>query len=251
MPRRYRPAAATGLLKISELAERSGVPTATIKHYVHEGLLPRPKRTSRNMAYYDPAVVPRIIQIKDLQRTRFLPLKLIRRVLDELEPDSPSEIVSATIGRVLAEATPREERTREEILAAGMPAEELELFRDTGLVRPLPKRRGQPERYAGEDLEILLVLASARRAGLSPSMLPPGILGEYMQALAALVRVELRMFTDGVLPQAGDRLGVLTEAATLLSERLVVLLRRRLLLPTLKTVVVEQERPPPRRRTRN
>ena len=29
-------------IKMSELARRSGVPAATIKHYVNEGLLPEP-----------------------------------------------------------------------------------------------------------------------------------------------------------------------------------------------------------------
>ena len=45
------------LLKISELAERSGVSAGTIRHYLREGLLGARRgscRTSRNMAYYPP-----------------------------------------------------------------------------------------------------------------------------------------------------------------------------------------------------
>ena len=48
------------MLKISELAERSGVSAATIKHYLREGLLGTGEdvvRTSRNMAYYPPEYV--------------------------------------------------------------------------------------------------------------------------------------------------------------------------------------------------
>ena len=41
------------LVKMSVFAQRSGVPAPTIKHYVREGLLPKPVRTSRTMAYYD------------------------------------------------------------------------------------------------------------------------------------------------------------------------------------------------------
>ena len=40
------------LLRISELAERAEVPVATVRHYLREGLLPEPVKTSRNMAYY-------------------------------------------------------------------------------------------------------------------------------------------------------------------------------------------------------
>src|SRR5919201_5583310 len=81
--------AADGLLKISELAERSGVPVATVRHYVREGLLPEPVKTSRNMAYYPPEFVERIRVIKQLQEERFMPLRLIRDLLDrqDAEPE--------------------------------------------------------------------------------------------------------------------------------------------------------------------
>ena len=44
----------TQLLKISELADAAEVPVATVRHYLREGLLPEPVKTSRNMAYYPP-----------------------------------------------------------------------------------------------------------------------------------------------------------------------------------------------------
>src|SRR3954454_23162287 len=75
-------AGANGLLKISELAERADVPVATVRHYLREGLLPEPVKTSRNMAYYPPEFAGRIRLIKQLQEERFLPLKVIRELLD-------------------------------------------------------------------------------------------------------------------------------------------------------------------------
>ena len=74
------------LLKISELAERSGVSAGTIRHYVREGLLGGEEeivRTSRNMAYYPPSYVERIVLIKRLQEERFMPLRVIRDVLGQ------------------------------------------------------------------------------------------------------------------------------------------------------------------------
>src|SRR3954454_17083870 len=75
-------AGANGLLKISELAERSGVPVATVRHYLREGLLPEAVKTSRNMAYYPPEFVERIRVIKQLQEERFMPLRVIRDLLE-------------------------------------------------------------------------------------------------------------------------------------------------------------------------
>jgi DNA-binding transcriptional MerR regulator len=72
-----------GLLKMSQLAEASGVSAGTIKHYLREGLLPEPVKTSRNMAYYPSDFVERIRLIKQLQEERFMPLKLIKRIIDD------------------------------------------------------------------------------------------------------------------------------------------------------------------------
>ena len=77
-----------GRLKMSELAERSGVSAGTIKHYLREGLLGSDDdvlRTSRNMAYYPEEYVRRIRLIKRLQEERFMPLRVIR----ELMADGP------------------------------------------------------------------------------------------------------------------------------------------------------------------
>lgn len=235
------------LVKVSVLARMSGVPAATIKHYVREGLLPEPARTSRNMAYYDVGVIPRIKKIKELQRTRFLPLKVIRQVLDESELDSQDDTVAATIARVLEQSTPPTElRTRDELLRSGMPEAQLEWLEQMRVVAPVPGARVRS--YSGDDLEILRVLGAARKAGITAEMLPIEIVGEYAQAMGALVRAELRLFREGVVPRAGGDLPALTEAATTLSERLVVLLRRKMLVPTLRALVDEKRRasaPPP------
>ena len=58
------------------------MPVATIRHYLREGLLPEPVKTSRNMAYYPPEFVDRIRLIKQLQEERFMPLRVIRELLD-------------------------------------------------------------------------------------------------------------------------------------------------------------------------
>jgi DNA-binding transcriptional MerR regulator len=73
-----------GMLRMSELAERSGVSAGTIKHYLREGLLGSPDevvRTSRNMAYYPADYADRVQLIKRLQEKRFMPLRVIRDVL--------------------------------------------------------------------------------------------------------------------------------------------------------------------------
>lgn len=70
------------MYKIGEIAEKTGVTVNAVRHYVHEGLLPAPHKTSPNMAYYDEECIPLIIEIKKLQEEYFLPLPVIKKGLE-------------------------------------------------------------------------------------------------------------------------------------------------------------------------
>ncbi len=80
------------MLRMGELARASGVSAATIKHYLREGLLPEPVKTSRNMAYYPAEFVDRIRMIKQLQEERYMPLRVIKDLLDE-DPDRARALI--------------------------------------------------------------------------------------------------------------------------------------------------------------
>ena len=80
------------MLRMGELARASGVSAATIKHYLREGLLPEPVKTSRNMAYYPAEFVDRIRMIKQLQEERYMPLRVIKDLLDE-DPDRAKALI--------------------------------------------------------------------------------------------------------------------------------------------------------------
>ena len=80
------------MLRMGELAQASGVSAATIKHYLREGLLPEPVKTSRNMAYYPAEFVDRIKMIKQLQEERYMPLRVIKDLLEE-DPDRAKALI--------------------------------------------------------------------------------------------------------------------------------------------------------------
>jgi DNA-binding transcriptional MerR regulator len=80
------------MLRMGELARASGVSAATIKHYLREGLLPEPVKTSRNMAYYPAEFVDRIRMIKQLQEERYMPLRVIKDLLEE-DPDRAKALI--------------------------------------------------------------------------------------------------------------------------------------------------------------
>ena len=61
-------------MRISELSERSGIPVASIKFYIREGMLPRGAATSATRAEYGDEHLARLRVIQALSDVRALPL---------------------------------------------------------------------------------------------------------------------------------------------------------------------------------
>jgi len=185
-----------GLLKMSELAERSGVSAGTIKHYLREGLLgdgDEIVRTSRNMAYYPPDYVERIQLIKRLQEDRFMPLRVIRgmvaseperaRALIELEDRIIERAVEAREGERMSAA---EARQRYEI-----PRNVLDRLAELGVLTPTS--RG----YDADDVKIIEAVSRFRAGGYDEQL---GFTVfdtlRYRDALKPLVAEEVRILLD-------------------------------------------------------
>jgi AcrR family transcriptional regulator len=69
---------------MAELSTRTGVPAATVHHYLRLGLIPPPKRVAPNRFLYDDRHVQALRLIRVLRERRRLPLAVIRRVLPDL-----------------------------------------------------------------------------------------------------------------------------------------------------------------------
>ena len=158
------------LLKMSELAERSGVSAGTIRYYLREGLLGEGAdivRTSRNMAYYPPEYVERIELIKRLQEKRFMPLRVIKSTLED-EPERVHaliELEDRILERALASA---EESKRVSTKAVReryeIPRNVLDRLAEIGVLSP--NRRG----YDQDDVKIIEAIASFRAGGYEETL---------------------------------------------------------------------------------
>ena len=221
------------LVKMSELSRRSGVSAPTIKHYIREGLLPEPyKRTSRNMAWYDAGLVSRIQRIKQLQREQFLPLRLIKDVLDDASPAPSLSSMVQAISQVLTGEAPEGIKTQKELIDDGVPVSDFEILDAAGLLAP-----DDQERYSGDDLTLLSVLGEARTGGLDANVLPSSVVGLYVDLVRQLVRTEVSLFQQRVLPVAQEEPERVLAAAASVSERFIMVLRRKLLRPALERAI--------------
>jgi DNA-binding transcriptional MerR regulator len=181
-----------GLLKMSQLAEASGVSSGTIKHYLREGLLPEPVRTSRNMAYYPPDFVERIRLIKRLQEERFMPLRMIKRVMDD-DPERTRALVELEDRIIERAAAGEEKRVSKAELERRyeVPGEVIDRLAELGVLTPT--RRG----YSASDARIVEAISRFRAGGYDERI---GFTVydtlRYKSALEGLVKEEVEVLLD-------------------------------------------------------
>jgi DNA-binding transcriptional MerR regulator len=164
-----------GLLRMRELAEAAGVSAGTIKHYLREGLLPEPIKTSRNMAYYPAEFVERVKLIKQLQEERFLPLKVIKEVLEDGDGGAGPERLRALIeleDRVLERALRGQDSKglseREVKNRYGLPDEALQRLERLGVLTPRAGAGGKD--YGPHDVQIIEAVSRMRASGYSEAL---------------------------------------------------------------------------------
>jgi len=198
------------LLKISELAERADVPVATVRHYLREGLLPEPVKTSRNMAYYPPEFAERIRLIKQLQEERFLPLKVIRELLESTNssPERLRDLVELE-DRILerAAAGERDRVPAEEIETRyDVPRDVLAKLEELGVLTPTA------DGYSPSDIQIVEAMSRFRAGGYDESI---GFTVydtlRYKQAMETLAAEEVRLITERLAGMEPDRVFQLIE----------------------------------------
>jgi DNA-binding transcriptional MerR regulator len=75
-------------MRLSELSERSGVSTATIKYYLRERLLPPGRAVTATQAEYDESHLRRLRLVRALIQVGRLPVATTREVLRAVDDDS-------------------------------------------------------------------------------------------------------------------------------------------------------------------
>ena len=162
-------------MRISELVARTGVPLATVKYYLREGLLMPGATTSATQARYDEQHVRRLALIRALVG-RGLPLNQVKIVVDLI--DNRDDPLFTVLGRAI-EALPPYAPDAEPDAAAGC--------RDHPRARRVLERLGQiydPSFAAVAQLERALTALEA--AGLSMTDDRIDVYGRHIRGIAEI-----------------------------------------------------------------
>lgn len=215
-------------LKMKHLVERTGVPRQVIHFYIQQGLLPEGKKTGRNMAYYDESHVERIELVRKLQHERFLPLKVIKAMLDQTE-----ESFSPAQKRLLSEVKdhlpgssvllPDEQTIDADALAKarGITEEDLEELGRSGFI----VLRRAPAGYrtiSSRDAWLIDLWGELRGAGLTKKLgFTPQDLAIFEDFVSQLFRAEVRLLTERLSHLPPETLATMVERAMPLVNTLI------------------------------
>ena len=150
------------MLKMKKLVDATSATKPTILHYLKEGLLPKPVKTSRNMAYYHSSCVERIMFIKQMQSNHRLPLAQIKVILEQrdkgMEVTPLIEMKEVVFGQSGPECLDKKAVCK----VTGLSREEVEKCLAENLL--MPKEEGL---FDQEDVAIGQVLRLAKNLGIT------------------------------------------------------------------------------------
>lgn len=195
-------------MRMAELAMRSGVARETIHFYLREGLLPRPQKMGRTVAYYDEGHLERLRTIRRLREEKYLPIAVIRRLLDspaaaaERDLDALAEVLHIVprLGENGGGRTSPPPPSPEALRAAferGL----LGARRDDG--RAVAAEGSAHEEHDPAERRVLAIVDDALALGPSARALTLDDLTACAADLTALVAREATLFFDAVF-RSGD-----------------------------------------------
>jgi DNA-binding transcriptional MerR regulator len=179
-------------MRIGELVKQTGVPKETIHFYLREGLLRKPRRSGTHIADYTAAHVDRVLLIKELRDSFFLPIPEIKKILRQSRRQSPSDQAVSDfhnkyfrpLDRLLGTEVIGREAFRE---ATGIGRKWLAVMEAWGIITHHPKN-GEPV-YSRDDLIIGRLMVDMDRLGFGPK---DGYDPEELKHIADFIRKFVR-----------------------------------------------------------
>jgi len=190
-------------MRIGELSEKTNVRRETIHHYIAEGYLHKPHKKGKVTAEYDENHVSRLKLIKELRKNHFLPLSVIRDIMEEYEKlpkvDQVLFLFKAKQFRPLEWLMEKAVKGRNAYLeATGIDENWLEFVEQNGIVSP--ESDGDRPVYTPDDVLVGKLLSSLNDDSLSlKNGLDPEALLSIKRCLQDAVETVQKQFVESMV----------------------------------------------------
>ncbi len=199
-------------LKISELAEMTGVPKSTILYYVKKGLIPEPVKTSPNMAWYSEECIEKINFIKEMQTKRFVPLDHIKHMMEAVdEKHLPPEMLLQLNKLIFEDKTEDDPSYNKAEFLKIVELTEQELAELEELKLVIPTIDEDERTYAAEDIQTVSNLKKMFEFGITPNDL-----SYYPRLVADIIKKDLELHQEKIEPLGGQNTPLFIETTEMM-----------------------------------
>jgi DNA-binding transcriptional MerR regulator len=196
---------------MKDLCELTGMTRQAIHFYIQQGLVPEGQKVSKNMAWYGPEHVERLQQIQRLQEERFLPLKVIRALLDgdtaDLDPGRRTNLIEvgarldATIN-----TTPTMVDAADACARHGVPPADLARMAELGMIGT---KDGQ---VSSDSMWLVEAWGQFRQLGFTAELgFVVDDLQMYEAAIGQVFQLESKLVIDRIGDQPPDKVAFMIE----------------------------------------
>jgi len=184
--------------------------------------------------YYDQSYVQRVKLIRELQEKRYLPLSIIKQILEQSESSMDSQEIKTILeleGKLFKNIStlpkPQPLSIKELGDQSGLSTEEIHEMERVGIIW-----RKFDDRFDEDSLRILEILRSLREAGYTEEAgFNSDFIKIYVDLIEVLARQEVRFFSKTVTGRiSSDEMVKMAENGINLLNNLIGLLRKRMIL---------------------
>lgn len=197
-------------MKMKELERETGVGRETIRYYIREGLLPEPERPKRNVATYGQVHVERLKLIRRLQQDRFLPLSIIKTIVEAQAEGQPRGLeafigLENSVGPLLSESLSHAPQKLEEVSAqTNISVDDIREFESFGLI--VIDGREDGDWLSRRNVRIVELLAESRAAGFDEeASYRPEHYRIYAQMMDIVTKYEVSLFYHSLASRIGSQ----------------------------------------------
>ncbi len=223
-------------MKMKELEARTGVSRESIRYYIREGLLPQPKKPKRNVAEYGALHVERTQLIKRLQDEHFLPLKVVKKVLNKVADEAALSALSRPGLAQLLSALVQDTEDQAPVSSADLAASTcLSIEEIEGMAEAQAIRIDENGVLAARDAEIVRLWADARTAGFTSERgYDTAFLERYVAIVEQWSELEADHFLDRFADTPDEEAAQIGARGLAISNRLAALLHNNAVLRRLR-----------------
>ena len=234
------------LMRMKQLREAAGVSKWTIQFYVKEGLIPKPVKTSPNMAYYDQSHLNAIRLVRELQTKRFLPLSVIKQLVTRGKGGlSVHEIrtlvqMDGKLFRNLEENPDVQPITAQELSKrTGVSTEDIRVFERIGILNPI--QMGKKKVFEEDDILLVECYGKLQDLGLTKELgLDPTLFTIHRDSLERIVMEEAKKLTTQVAGKVPmKQLIKIVEEGTTITNTMIGVIHKKLIVETVKKYAAE------------